>query len=752
MRIKSKMQINHLRALLQKNEIASNSELSRELNILLQANKYATQNILSYPTEISPNTYKYLLENHDLNLTLFFHSILTSELTDEHDKLLDLALSYKIDFSNPTILFSHISSEKDLEKCLKHGLKIEAVAKNIILNLINTPDIELTLKQIEILKNVDINQVFTDVLYRRNYSIKNSIEEEILEELINNSSLSPDIVLAYGITFNFTNIVKLALKYNSDLNCKYLDEDFNILTYSLFSQNIGSVNLLLDLGATLEVDTADYCSSIAMAKFDFATQVVKKMSHLYTDQEIYQSIRAAGASEADVRNFFDFYNLIREYNDAISGKASSLSKFELDLLGRNITFNDISEDKNITLTNKYSYNLLHLSILSDQYSLATHLVKDGADINAKTNNNITAIQLLSYKTQFDLKDSTELTELIFDKTENIDIDIGLGETLADILITNENLKDRVIEASKDSLFSLFKNDTELLSLAKDFNKTNIAISHESGFWSTGIWSTARIINKNYPDVKLYLVNNNMLEKGGEAFIRQFDAVINPGGGDSYPTLHEFTKADCPFDMELERHYQNMLEISDQNNIPYLGICAGAQHFSMYHGGTLKPLKGYNKGRHEIKYIEGTHSHFMALTKAQQSNLLKTCNFPEVVFQGDTAHNYAAVNEKLGNNLQLGAMSEDNIAMSYYHNNGIRYATQFHPEHYYNKIDDQNAIHQEAWINNFIELAQMHHDFRVNGGDHPIQIFSDISTRLTECLTNQICIAEDSVASYYHFYN
>ena len=75
-------------------------------------------------------------------------------------------------------------------------------------------------------------------------------------------------------------------------------------------------------------------------------------------------------------------------------------------------------------------------------------------------------------------------------------------------------------------------------------------------------------------------------------------------------------------------------------------------------------------------------------------------------------------------------------------NGMAYATQFHPEHQYDNVNEKNSEHQIAWLNNFIELAIMHHDFRVNNDPHPTMYFSIIQERLDECLSGVSSQAED----------
>jgi hypothetical protein len=79
-------------------------------------------------------------------------------------------------------------------------------------------------------------------------------------------------------------------------------------------------------------------------------------------------------------------------------------------------------------------------------------------------------------------------------------------------------------------------------------------------------------------------------------------------------------------------------------------------------------------------------------------------------------------------------------MAYAHEDGIRYATQFHPEHYYSS-SNENAAYQKAWIDNFLTLACMHHDYRVNNGSHPINHYQQIQQRLDVCIKLPTCLDE-----------
>lgn len=50
-----------------------------------------------------------------------------------------------------------------------------------------------------------------------------------------------------------------------------------------------------------------------------------------------------------------------------------------------------------------------------------------------------------------------------------------------------------------------------------------------------------------------------------------------------------------------------------------------------------------------------------------------------------------------------------------------------------EYSENNSIHQKAWINNFVELAEMHHNYRVNNHTHPIEYYAQVKAQLDTCL-------------------
>ncbi|MGB4191093.1 MAG: hypothetical protein WBJ81_00890, partial [Rickettsiales bacterium] len=173
------MKVEDLKKLLQSEEVLSNSDLKEDLESLFNKNRDVSDNLSIYPLNISVDTYKYLLENHNLNLRLFFESIIQCEPGEKHDQLLDLALSRKIDFFSTYSLPSSISIS-DLEKCFDHGLTLTR-AITLVLGCDHNPsdniNIELQEKLVKYLLEKQAN--FSDV-----YSVPGYFSEEVYELML----------------------------------------------------------------------------------------------------------------------------------------------------------------------------------------------------------------------------------------------------------------------------------------------------------------------------------------------------------------------------------------------------------------------------------------------------------------------------------------------------------------------------------------------------------------------------------------
>lgn len=540
---------------------------------------------------------------------------------------------------------------------------------------------------------------------------------EILKSLNKSSLIDADVIFQYAIEHNDLDLLKEAVQQGAHLT----NTDDLLNGFISRGNNALAEYFVSELGGT--IDPRCYIAGVLSSDIKTSQDVIAKFAKFFNPEECFKLMRASGASISNITIAFDMYDLYCAY-----GKVSTdLSLFAKNLLNPDIEFT-ANQLKDQDFSNKWGYSVLQLAVLAKKLTLAQELIDAGHDIYQANVSRTSTIDLFSLIQSFDSKANEEYKQFaskIVSQLKDVDIvDQDNGESLVDLLIsTGSDVAKRIIALSKDPLFDLYKKGVDFNNLFID-DLTHIAISNGNDFWSTGAWSVARLLMQNYPNVVFHLITLDMIDKAGIEFLDQFDAFINPGANDSYPSHKTFNLEDCPLTHPIEKLYQLVLTKATDSMTPYVGMCAGAQHLVLNYKGTLEPLKGYNHGQHDITYLKGTLSYFMALTKEQQSQMLTTGVFPEITFKGDTAHNYAAVRGNIGK-LTLGAISEDGIPMSY--SSSIHFATQFHPEHFYCQ-GGENATNQKAWLNNFVELAIMNH----NGDDimgHMESIYDRMQTLL-----------------------
>jgi anthranilate/para-aminobenzoate synthase component II len=729
--------LNNAAKLILANNNPNNHELQIKLMETLVDKGASLVEVNHIPNYFSKETYGYMLE-HGLKAISLLRTISDIEDIKKADELLELALANISNLNEAVKEILYINHHHTNERAIASQIKLTETLVNKGASLVEVNHIPNYFSKETYgymlehgLKDTELLRIITDIEAGEKHN-------QLMELALSYKEYAPNFVLKYAAENGNVDMLKLALSHGADVNTKLPNEEFGLLVNAFMRHNNTEIiDLLIKNGISLNLTTLEYVAIVKQSSIDCVAKVISQIPNIPSDNELYEIFRSHGESESESSNFIDYSSLINEYILSQYGLPTSLSKIEIEIINGNTSASDIEDYRGAEFTNKYGYTPLHLALISKNYNLAAQMVKNGFDLYAQSNSGVTPLHLLPEDAE---EGSDNLMKETSERIDDVDMDLGSGETLVNYLLTNNELANKTIALSKDPLTSLLKQDVDLFTPSSDLTKTNIAISDGEGFWSTSLWSVAREISKNFLDVNFYLVRENMLKDGGKAFFSQFDAVINPGAGDNFPAENEFTKEDCLSPTPLEMHYQTMLEYSDNLNIPYLGMCAGAQHLSLYHDGSLKKIDGYSQGHHQVNYIKGTLPYFMSLTKEQQSNALKNCELPEVSFKGDTAHHYAAVEGKLGNDLQLGAISEDNVVMSFASNNGIRYSTQFHPEHHYGN-QDNNAIHQNAWLNNFVEIARMHHAHRVNGDAHPTEYYTEVKARLDECIFEPTCLVE-----------
>jgi gamma-glutamyl-gamma-aminobutyrate hydrolase PuuD len=453
-----------------------------------------------------------------------------------------------------------------------------------------------------------------------------------------------------------------------------------------------------------------------------------------------------------VKTHSNILNLIKDYMQATTnGENKPLSELEVDILSRKMSYEEIlSSYDNLGLSNQQGFTLLHLAIITENYELAWKLIQNGHDINIPNLNGITSIDLIKQKDE--LSESIWLrhfSPFIIENLGNKHVLCQDGGTLLDYIFAYHETLDLIelINEVPDPLIYFFKNDTNPFLPLETPNKTHIAVSHGDHFNPNSIWSTLRLAMLNHEDVLFYVINLEMVNKYGDEFLRQFDGFINPGSPDTFPrNVEKFNNDECSHRLALEKLYQHIAAKSYELNVPYLGICGGAQHMVLYHKGYLGPVDDYfGSFDHTIYYTKGSLSSFFAMTPTEKQKLFNNCEVAEVSFKTSTYNNFAAIADDLGEGIKLEAVSEEGIAMAYSHESGIRYGVQFHPEsnYYYSMLyqSEQDYAHERAIVDSFIDLAVMYHAYRVNNGTHPTEYINNVVSRLEECTSKPTCHAD-----------
>ncbi|MFI4983843.1 MAG: hypothetical protein ACHP6I_01445 [Rickettsiales bacterium] len=447
----------------------------------------------------------------------------------------------------------------------------------------------------------------------------------------------------------------------------------------------------------------------------------------YLDKSLLQSqLEFDGLTGSQIAFKFAILDLFREYVI----ESNELNSYERAIFNptEEVCLNLSHVDLLLaTPKNSLGISYLDLAILVGKNVLASELLEMGfAAKNYEQGFSSLDFLVLNYK-PYD--SSADLIKAILQSDSiNVDQQDGYGQTPADMFLRSHDIKDLVLARSKDKIYEVSKGNYDSI----DETRTNIAISIGDGFWSSMSFAVARKL-ATHNNVDFYLVNMQAVEATNDAIFSKFDAWLNPGAGDSYPKDENGFNLDAwTPSQDIEKMHFKALEQTDNLHIPYLGICAGAQHLSLYHGSNVKPVNLSASSRDIILKL-GSLPHFMTLSSAEQKQALTSCvnNVPK--FKGDTAHSFALDENNVAASINVGAVSETAIPMFYSHENGIRFGKQFHAEHYYSSTPDAKTMPQKEILNNFVSLAKMHHAYRVEGAPHPEQIMQAIASRLAECV-------------------
>jgi len=306
---------------------------------------------------------------------------------------------------------------------------------------------------------------------------------------------------------------------------------------------------------------------------------------------------------------------------------------------------------------------------------------------------------------------------------------------------------------------LKSNDLEKVRYAfKHFpeleNSMLVGVSNERDRWSPNVLTYLEDNLKNDKDAFLMFISKEI--SADESILSRLSGFINPGAGDSYPRNNqEFTFSDMDEAkwVDTEIIYQRIINIALKYDIPYLGICAGAQTLVLKQKGTLERVKYHDSRNVDIKVKAGTVPHFMGLMPEEKVTALKDCLLEDYTIKDAwVAHSYAAVEGKLGKDIILAGKSEFDVPEAY--SLGVnKIGVQFHPEDEYGYGLDRSNRQQEL-IQTFFAFIEGRHKViqsaKAQGLPEPkvLKIYGAMNDALLERL--QECMAGNTTSEV-HFW-
>ncbi len=204
----------------------------------------------------------------------------------------------------------------------------------------------------------------------------------------------------------------------------------------------------------------------------------------------------------------------------------------------------------------------------------------------------------------------------------------------------------------------------------------------------GEWSRS-VIDYIKKDNHIGVISLDLEDTKDQKFLGIFDGFINPGAHDTFPgpAAFDLTYLDSGEHSNHEYAYQNVINFSKANSVPYLGLCNGAQHLILNSGGLVaKAATPHNHVPHTLKVELGTIVQFLAMNEQEQELAITNGYFPEMEFLINTQHNYAGVKGKIGS-LELGGLSDEGVVEAVAHK-FYQVGFQFHPENMYYNMEDK----------------------------------------------------------------
>lgn len=284
----------------------------------------------------------------------------------------------------------------------------------------------------------------------------------------------------------------------------------------------------------------------------------------------------------------------------------------------------------------------------------------------------------------------------------------------------------------------------------------IGITNHGYHFADGIGGVAsKLMEKNS---NVFIIPLTEQLASDDSIMIKFSGFINPGAGDSYPKLPEFSLKDMD-EKRMEDYeclYQQVISFAKKHDIPYLGICLGSQHLILNNEGYLQPVQGHG-GSITIHFEKGSIPHFMTLLPHEKAKALQSCLLDDIsVENAEVAHGFAGVKYKLGRNVKLGAISAKNKdvpeSVSYGRN---LIGVQFHPERAYFREDEGKINRQKILLDNFFENTldyQKSRRYALESGLHYSEVKDNIYNANQKLLNHlESCAKNPQHSSNDHFW-
>lgn len=344
----------------------------------------------------------------------------------------------------------------------------------------------------------------------------------------------------------------------------------------------------------------------------------------------------------------------------------------------------------------------------DLPKIVQHLVEKGANPN-----NLMALNEALKTPNSELKIAKYLVEQGAKLEPRCIISAGLSGNQAALRWTLEQTK-TTLTAELEAVINSSPEEIIKYTLKNLLPKESvlIGISNHGYHFTDGIGAVASNLMDQNSDVFIVPLTEELVSD--DSIMIKFSGFINPGAGDSYPKLPEFSLKDMNED-KMENHellYQRIISFAKKHDIPYLGICLGSQYLVLNNAGFLQPVEDHG-GSITIHFEKGSIPHFMTLLPHEKAMALQECQLEDIsIKNADVAHNFAAVKTKLGHNVKLGAISakDTNVPESVSYGRNL-IGVQFHPERGYFEDEEGTVNRQKTLLDNFFDNSLNHQKSR-----------------------------------------